>query len=143
MATVKHSGKASARDFEGTKLEALVELMFLAAYADGDFGDEERAHFARSVESLTDARLGGEELSRLLDRIDGAVSTEGRAKRLAALKDRLSDPGSRRGALALALDVMAADGILRTTERELILEVAEALEIDRDVAADMVKEVAP
>jgi hypothetical protein len=34
---------------------------------------------------------------------------------------------------------MAADGIIRTSERELILDLAEGLEIDRDRAADMVK----
>ena len=39
------------------KLEALVEMMFLAASADGDFSDVERQHFVQSVESLTDGRL--------------------------------------------------------------------------------------
>jgi len=40
------------------KLDALVEMMFLAASADGEFSEVERAHFLHSVESLTDGRLG-------------------------------------------------------------------------------------
>jgi hypothetical protein len=39
------------------KLEALVEVMLLAASADGDFSDIERTHFLNSVESLTDGRI--------------------------------------------------------------------------------------
>jgi len=35
----------------------------------------------------------------------------------------------------------AADGIIRTSERELILDVADALEIDRDEAADLVRDI--
>ena len=101
------------------KLEALVEVMFLAAFADGEFSDVEREHFVKSVESLTD----------------------GREARLASVKARLPDAGSRKVALSLVIQVTAADGIIRTSERELILETAEALEIDRDEAANLVSKL--
>jgi tellurite resistance protein len=39
--------------------------------------------------------------------------------------------------------VTAADGIIRTSERELILETAVALEIDQDEAADLVLKLSP
>lgn len=125
------------------KLEALVEMMFLAASADGDFSDVEQQHFLQSVESLTDGRLAKPALERLLDRAKTDLEASGRDARLAAVKERLPDRGARKVALSLAIQVTAADGIIRTSERELILETAEALEIDRDEAADLVSKLAP
>jgi len=125
------------------KLEALVEMMFLAASADGDFSDVERQHFLQSIESLTDGRLAKPALEGLLDQARADLEASGRDARLAAVKERLPDPGARKVALSLAIQVTAADGIIRTSERELILETAEALEIDRDEAADLVKKLSP
>lgn len=125
------------------KLEALVEMMFLAASADGDFSDVERQHFLQSVESLTDGRLAKPALEAALDRAKTDLETSGREARLAAVKQRLPDRGARKVALSLAIQVTAADGIIRTSERELILETAEALEIDRDEAADLVSKLSP
>lgn len=121
------------------KLEALVEMMFLAASADGEFSEVERAHFLKSVESLTDGRLGGARLEALLSRAKSDLEQDGREARLGSVKQRLPDAGARKVALSLAIQVAAADGIVRTSERELILETAEALEIDRGEAADLVK----
>ena len=117
--------------------------MFLAAFADGDFGDEEHAHFLKSIESLTDRSLSGDTLEQLVTRITQDLRTEGRAARLAAVKQRLPDPGARKAALALAIQLTAADGIIRTSERELILEAADALGIPADTAADLVARLAP
>jgi tellurite resistance protein len=125
------------------KLEALVEMMFLAASADGDFSDVERQHFLQSVESLTDGRLAKPALEGLLERAKKDLEASGREARLSAVKERLPDPGARKVALSLAIQVTAADGIIRTSERELILETAEALEIDRDQAADLVAKLSP
>jgi len=124
-----------------TKLEALVEVMFLAASADGEFSDVEREHFVKSVESLTDGRIAREKLAALVSEATAALERDGREARLASVKARLPDAGSRRVALALVIQVTAADGIIRTSERELILETAEALEIDRDEAANLVSKL--
>ncbi|PKN45102.1 MAG: hypothetical protein CVU63_09375, partial [Deltaproteobacteria bacterium HGW-Deltaproteobacteria-20] len=51
-------GDAITRELDETKLEALVEVVYLAAFADGEFSETERAHFTRSVEQLTEGRLG-------------------------------------------------------------------------------------
>jgi uncharacterized tellurite resistance protein B-like protein len=123
------------------KLEALVEVMFLAASADGDFSDVEREHFVKSVESLTDGRFAQAKLEALVSDATAALEREGREARLASVKARLPDAGSRKVALSLAIQVTAADGIIRTSERELILETAEALEIDRDEAASLVSKL--
>ncbi len=123
------------------KLEALVEVMYLAAAADGEFSPVERAHFLKTVESLTDGRLATARLAQLVAEASEALEREGREARLLSAKGRLPDAGSRRVALSLAIQVTAADGIIRTSERELILETAEALEIDRDEAARLVGEL--
>lgn len=133
------SGSASVvQGLSNAKLDALVEMMFLAASADGDFSDVERAHFLKSVESLTDGRLTKPALEELLVRAKADLEASGRDARLSAVKERLPDPGARKVALSLAIQVTAADGIIRTSERELILETADALQIDRDEAADLV-----
>ena len=120
------------------KLEALIEAMYLAAAADGEFSPVERAHFLKSVESLTDGRLRTARLAELVAEAGQALEREGREARLQSAKGRLPDAGSRRVALSLAIQVTAADGIIRTSERELIMEAAQALEIDRDEAASLV-----
>ncbi|HVY28761.1 MAG TPA: tellurite resistance TerB family protein [Polyangiaceae bacterium] len=127
----------------GAKLEALVEIMFLAASADGEFSEVEHQHFVSSIESLTDGRLKGPALEGLLDRAKSDLDTNGREARLKAVKERLPDAGARKVALSLAIQVTAADGIIRTSERELILETAEALEIDSGEAADLVLKLSP
>jgi len=138
------SGNASVvQGLSSAKLEALVEMMFLAASADGDFSDVERQHFLQSVESLTDGRLAKPALEGLLDRAKKDLEASGREARLNAVKERLPDAGARKVALSLAIQVTAADGIIRTSERELIMETAEALEIDRDHAADLVIKLSP
>jgi uncharacterized tellurite resistance protein B-like protein len=125
------------------KLEALVEMMFLAASADGDFSDVERAHFMKSVESLTSGRLDKAQLEGLLSGAKRELDESGREARLNAVRARLPDAGARKVALSLAIQVTAADGIIRTSERELIMETADALEIDRDEAADLVLKLSP
>jgi len=129
------------RELSDPKLEALVEMMFLAASADGEFSDVERTHFKSSVESLTDGRVSGEKLELLLSQARTNLEGSGREARLASVKERLPDPGARKVALSLAIQVTAADGIIRTSERELIMETAEALEIDPAEAADLVKKL--
>jgi uncharacterized tellurite resistance protein B-like protein len=125
------------------KLEALIEMMFLAASADGEFSDVEHDAFFTSVESLTDGRLDRSALESLIESAKQGLEGEGREARLNAVKQRLTDPGARKVALALAIQITAADGVIRTTERELILETAETLEIDRDEAADLVAKLSP
>jgi tellurite resistance protein len=133
----------SVHTFDEPKLEALVDLMYLAASADGEFSDEERRHFLRSVESLTDRRIAGDALDGLVSRIEADLRSGSREGRLAAVKERLGTPALRKIAFSMAVQVMAADGIIRTSERELLLELADALEIDRDEAADLVAQLSP
>lgn len=132
----------SVKELDAPLLEALIETMFLAAYADGEFSDKERAHFHASIESLTDRRISGTTLDALLARIMGARKAEGQPKRLLAVKERLGSEGACRTALALTIQLVAADGIIHDAEREHVFALAAALEIDRDTAADLLKQIA-
>jgi uncharacterized membrane protein YebE (DUF533 family) len=61
------------QEFDGDKLEALVETMYLAADADGEFSDNERDELANSIMLLAkdtghEPAFSGEKLTGLLDR---------------------------------------------------------------------------
>lgn len=131
----------SLRQVDEPRLTALVELMFLAATADGDFSGDERKHFQDSVESLTDRKVRGETLDKLMDTIEKAHAGEGRSARIAHVKDALATPELRKIGLSMAIRVMCADGIVRTSERELILDLADGLDVDHDTAADLVAQL--
>lgn len=131
----------SIKELDEPRLEALIEAMFLAAYADGEFSDVEREHFYASIESLTDRRISGPTLEDLTVRMKADLDEKGRAACLEAVKEKLSTPGARKAALALTIQLVAADGIIRTAERELIDDMAAVLEIDQDTAADLVTQL--
>jgi uncharacterized tellurite resistance protein B-like protein len=119
------------------EVAALVEVMFLAAESDGDVSGSELAHLSAEIVRVTSGGVDRERADSLVEAARGALSESNRAARLSHVKGVL-DPGKRRHALLLAIQVTAADGRLRTSERELILQTAEALDIDGDTAADMV-----
>jgi len=138
---MRNTDPAFVRDLSDEKVEALVEIMYLAATADGELGAEERARFEESAERLTSRVIVGAELEKLLARARADLARAGRDARLAAVKARLPDMEARKLALALAIQITAADGVVRTSERELILHTAAALDIDGDTAADMVRDL--
>jgi uncharacterized membrane protein YebE (DUF533 family) len=128
-------------DLLDPKLLALVEMMVLAAGADGDFGDDERAKVATSLMNLTSARFEGDELDEMIRSVALRGKSMPRHERLEALRGVLGAPGACKVALELALGVMLADGVIRTSEREMIAEMADGLGIDGEAAADLVKKL--
>lgn len=133
-------------NFDGDKLDALIDTMVLAADADGDIGEAEKEQMIASVRSLSDGsphegKLTAEQIGAQLDKAQGQIAGGGRDALISSVKDRLDDADARRAALGLAISISAADGIVRTSERELIMDLAEALEVDRDEAADMVRDI--
>ena len=116
--------------------DALLELMFLAVHADGEFGEEERNAFAAAVRDR--GGPSGAAFKTAMDRIEKDVAAQGRDKRIAALASSFSDAKAKEDALVAVIQMVAADGVVRTSERELILEVADGLGIEGDRAADLV-----
>ncbi len=92
------------QEFDGDKLNALVETMYLAADADGEFSDDERDELAASIEQVAkgtdhESAFSGQRLTALLDAARADLERDGRPKRLAAVYARLSDDGVPKGAL--------------------------------------------
>jgi tellurite resistance protein len=138
---MRDTDPAFVRDFGDEKVEALIEMMYLAATADGDLGAEERDHFVKAAADLTSRLVVGKELDAIIARVQARLDAEGRDARLSAVKARLPDDTTRRLALSLAIQITAADGVIRTSERELIFDTARALDIDGDAAADLVRDL--
>ncbi len=124
------------------QIDSLIELMLLAASADGELSIEEIDQLQKSLLEVDELWITHIDLEKRLSEAHDRIQSAERAKRLAAVKASLSAIDARKAGLELAIRVMAADGVIRTSERELILETAEALDVDRDVAADMVKAIA-
>jgi uncharacterized tellurite resistance protein B-like protein len=134
---------SAAKGLEAAKLEALIEMMFLAATADEEFDAKERAQFDANAAELSGKKLGSERLAEIVETAQRALEHSGREARLKALRALLPELELRRLAMALAIQITAADGLIRTSERELILDTAELLDIDRDEAANLVQELSP
>lgn len=131
------------RAFEEPRLHALVELLYLAAMADGELGQEELSFFRRRVQAMTDERLGEPEIEKLLLRVDEHLRSSGRPSLLASLAERIGPPPLRQTALKMAIDMVMADKVMAPAERELIFELAEALEIDRPTAEALLQSRMP
>jgi uncharacterized tellurite resistance protein B-like protein len=125
------------------QVDSLIELMLLAATADGELSIEEYDQLQKSLLEVDELWLTQIDLERRLAQAHARIQGAARDQRLAAVKLSLSAIDARKTGLELAIRVMAADNVIRTSERELILETAEALDIDREDAADMVKAIAP
>jgi uncharacterized tellurite resistance protein B-like protein len=123
------------------QVDALIEVMLLAATADGELSIEEIDQLQKCLLEVDELWLTQIDLERRLSEAAERIVGADRSSRLSAAKGVLSDLSARKAALELAIRVMAADGIVRTSEREVILETAEALGVDRASAADMVKAI--
>ena len=131
---------------EGPQLEALIDTMVLAAAADGQISDDEQHELAGRLTDLATATahagaLAGGALAGRIAATHSRILGGDEDRVLRTIKEKLPAGDARKAALGLAIAVTAADGIIRTTEREIILELAESLEIDRDEAADLVRDV--
>lgn len=130
----------SAHTLDEPKLEALIEIMYLAAYADGSFAPEERAHFARSVQSLTDRKVTAEMLDNIVARLDGARKAAGTAALIAGARATLGSAGACRVALSLAVGVIMADGKVTDSERSMLYEIGSALGLERSATESLLVE---
>ena len=130
----------SAHTLDEPKLEALIEIMYLAAYADGSFAPEERAHFSRSVQSLTDRKVTPEMLEQVVQRLDAARKATGTAALIVGARATLGSESACRVALSLAIGVIMADGKVTESERAMLYEIGTALGVERSVTESLLGE---
>jgi uncharacterized tellurite resistance protein B-like protein len=120
------------------EIDALIEIMLLAAYADGSLDYAEIATLKKSLRSVDETWLSHIDLEKRITDAKRRIDTETREIRLAKLRPLLPWPEQRLLALKLAIRIVAADGIVHPSERELVLQVAESLGIRDELAADLV-----
>ncbi len=135
---MSHDGTVlSLGALELTKLEAVVELMYLAAYADGEVVSEERDVFAGHVIGATNGVLSREALTAMLAAIERALASSSREQRFDSIRRRLGDARTREAALGIAIHVLYADRFLDPREAAWVLRAAKALEISEEDANAM------
>ncbi|HEV8248208.1 MAG TPA: hypothetical protein VGP93_20675, partial [Polyangiaceae bacterium] len=94
-----------SRDLAPSELEAIFEAMFLVAFADDDFSDQERARFAERVSELSGGVVAGQSFDDLLAKVTRELFTDGLEKRLATLPGRLTQEKQRKLALETGVEV--------------------------------------
>jgi tellurite resistance protein len=102
---------------------------------------DELEELAQNISRVTNGAVSREQAQAGVEAARSSLTASDRASRLESVNSALA-PAQRRHALLLAIQVASADGRIRTSERELILQMAEALEIDSEIAADLVAAVA-
>jgi tellurite resistance protein len=143
---MKFDPKALLGTLDAARLDAVIETMVIAAAADGELDADEREQLLASLAALTRDAKGlppseQPDLAAVLERVLRDLHEQGREARLAIVAERLGDEAGRKAAFGLSVEVTATDGIVRTSEREFLLDLASALHIDRDEAADLVRHI--
>jgi tellurite resistance protein len=137
------TAKRALTDEEPTspKVDALIEAMFLAATADGEFAPEEALQFVATVEALSNRKVARESIEQRLATLKSLLRAEGRPARLAAVAARIPKGKPRETALLLAAAITASDGEVRLEENDLLADLAETLGIDQDRAIELIQRV--
>jgi tellurite resistance protein len=119
----------SLSSLELPRLEALIELLYLAAYADGRIEPAERAALKQRVIEGSKGRLSEEIIGVMLESIEATLAQDGREARFESIRRRLGDARMRREALVLAAQILRADQIVSPQEAAWMARAAAALEI--------------
>lgn len=138
---MKITPPAEFQETSTRELLAMLELMYLVATADGYFSTEERREFVASMQSLSEGKIGSEELSRLVDQwVSEGPETdiEGRLNTVATF---LPDELSRRIAYGMALQIAEADGQFLEAEASLLAKAARAFGLEEEESEDIAKSV--
>jgi len=109
--------------------EPVIAICLLAALADGERTPEEQEHFARIT-----ARLGGQDISELVARVQRGELTAGAAAR------RLASPEARLTAYEMAVAMVYADGEANPSERAFLEQLKQAMELSDAGLAEVQRE---
>lgn len=141
MSDLDHAKKELSDELGSSKVQALVEAMFLAATADGEFAPEESLQFSATISALTDRKLDPDDIYRLVGELSLKLNEQGRQARLAAIANRLPAGKVRETAIILAAAITASDGDVKSEENDFVADLAEALGVDQGRAVELVEKV--
>jgi len=121
-----------------TEIDAIVEVMLLAAFSDGTLAQAEASVIKRTLLAGDQVWFASVNFEDRMAQAKERIEAESRDARLATLRTMLPWPEQRFFALKLAVRVVAADGVIEPSERELIVAAAEALGVSAEIAAALV-----
>lgn len=130
----------SLQSLELPRLEAVLELMFLAAYADGSVATVERDLLRKQAIESTHHRLSEATIDAMLTSIEDTLAQQGREARFESIKRRLGDPKMRAAALATAAAILLADHNIDASEAAWMVRAAQALEVTVEEAVAILRE---
>jgi tellurite resistance protein len=120
--------------FTTEQLEALVEVMFVAAMGDDELSRPERRQLTDFALSLSGGALQPADVAGLLAKAATVLQAEGAEARLAHVAATLVGDSARSLAFGLALAVASADGL--GPEKKAVLDsIGRALDIDEATQA--------
>ncbi len=115
------------------RMNAMLEVAFLAAAADGEINDAEADNLGATLSQWLGTELSEEVVEDIIDRFIAALAAEGRDQRLAAIASVL-DPDARRTAYTLACLVALCDLELHDDELDVLGAIATGLGLSQDEA---------
>jgi uncharacterized tellurite resistance protein B-like protein len=120
------------------EIDALVEIMLLAACSDGSLDYVEVSLLKQTMRRVDEHWLSHVDLNERIERAKLRIAAESRDIRLEKLRTMLPWPEQRLLALKLAAKIVTADGQVKPGERELMLQAAEALGVRSELAKDLI-----
>lgn len=121
------------------EVDALVEIMLIAACADGTLDYAEVSELKRSLRRINENWLSQIDLEERIERAKVRIAAENRDTRLAKLRTMLPWPEQRAFALKLAARIAKADGQILAQERDLITQAAETLGVRSEIVDDWIR----
>ncbi len=87
--------EAAAAEARMMWLGALTETTYIIAAADGGFSDAERGEIIEGLVALTDEKITADEVTEMLDRVQGGVEEEGAKARFEEISTIVGEGGLR------------------------------------------------
>jgi tellurite resistance protein len=144
MFKVRRRRREAARKLsaEGRALAGLIDAGMVMACADGELADEEFEVIAQVIDGFFDGHVTRADIETLMQESLDAIEREGVPARLAAAAENLESVELRELGLAAAATVMLSDGALAEGEEDEVYDqLAQALEIPRRRASEILTEV--
>ena len=116
------------------RLNAMLEIAFLAAAADGEINDAEADNLGAALAGWLGTELSENAVENIIERLIAVHAADGHQARLAAAAAALDLPEDRMAAYTLACLVVQCDLELHDHELDALGAIATALEIAQDEA---------
>ena len=120
------ANQAVNRDF----MEAVVGVMVLMGYTDGDFGQAEQEKLSKVVSVLPELKSFGHLIQETIDLYNGYFEVSydlGKKRIMQEIADIKAEPSQKEDILALAVTAAQADGSISESEQKLSVEIGKLL----------------